>query len=71
MTIDKIEKHVSYSTSVSELTEAFVFVMSHVEEFKAPSIQIQAFSRLEVEDEDETWTPMFGVSVSGTVEIDA
>ena len=57
-----IEKHVSYATTVAELSDAWSFVMAHTDEFERPQISISP-----------TWTysdsgpPLkgFSVSVSG------
>jgi hypothetical protein len=40
------EKHVRYNTDVDTLTDAWTFIMGHVDEFAAPTIGIEAFSRV-------------------------
>lgn len=37
------EKHVRYSTDVNTLTEAWTFIMSHVDEYATPTIGIEAY----------------------------
>lgn len=39
------EKHVRYNTDVDTLTDAWTFIMSHVDEFAAPTIGIEAWAR--------------------------
>lgn len=43
-----IEKHVRYNTDVTTLTEAWAFIMEHVDQFPAPTIGIEAWTRYEV-----------------------
>lgn len=39
------EKHVRYTTDVTTLTEAWTFIMGHVDEYATPTIGIEAWER--------------------------
>lgn len=64
-----IEKHVRYNTDVKTLTEAWAFIMEHVDQFAKPTIGIEAWTRyeyrsLDIEDEQVTG---YTASVHGVV----
>lgn len=65
-----VDKFINYSDDVDTLQAAFGFVMDHVDQFEAPSIDIRAYKQYtditEMDDED-AGELRFGVSVSGNV----
>lgn len=62
------EKHVRYSTDVNTLTEAWTFIMSHVDEFAAPTIGIEAWTRYNYnEDVEGTGETGYMASIHGHV----
>lgn len=66
-----VDKFISYSDDAGTVSEAFAFVMEHMDEFSAPSIAIQAYTsyhNLSEMAEDGQGELRFGVSVSGSVE---
>lgn len=64
------EKHVRYTTDVNTLTEAWTFIMGHVDEYDTPTISIESYVRYttynETFDRDETTTG-YTASTHGTV----
>lgn len=69
---DPIEITTRYATSVDTLTEAWEFVMDHLDALgEHPTIEVKPFhtiSVLDLDREDPPWEWRFGVVVSGTVE---
>lgn len=67
-----VDKFINYSDDVDNLNDAFGFVMDYVDQFKSPSIRIEAVEVYNdiTEMADENYEPelKYGVSVSGTVD---
>lgn len=59
-----VEKHVRYTEDVATLTDAWAFVMNHVDEFATPNIEIQAFQSFHAGGKSTTG---FAVTVHGSV----
>lgn len=59
-----------YATTVETLSDAWVFVMEHVDRVgERPSVTISPLSSVDaLSDEPERWEHYYEVSVSGTVE---
>lgn len=53
-------KIVTYSTEVDDLSAAFSFLMSHLDEFKTPSISIEAVKGLGEDEEDSFEVELWG-----------
>lgn len=63
------EKHVRYSTDVTTLTEAWTFIMGHVDEYTAPTIGIEAWTRYDYnEDVEGTGETGYTATIYGTVD---
>lgn len=61
------EKHVRYSDDVDTLPEAWEFIMRYVDEFTAPSIAIEAFTRYAYDEDVNDGTPGYTASIHGNV----
>lgn len=59
------EKHVRYRKDVETLTEAWSFVMEHLDEYTKPTIGIEAFAQTEYSlTEKQTPTLITGYTVN-------
>lgn len=66
-----VEKTTAYQTYVPELTDAFAFVMGHVDEVGPdPAIQIKPVMFMHDEDCDHDDGRMFEVTVTGSVTVE-
>lgn len=62
------EKHVRYSTDVNTLTDAWTFIMGHVDEYTAPTIGIEAWTRYSLTgDAEDAATVGYTASIHGYV----
>lgn len=65
------EKHVRYNTDVDTLTDAWTFIMSHVDEFAAPTIGIEAWVRYDYNESLDSQEASTGYSASVHGYVDA
>lgn len=58
-------KFVRYSTHVETITAAWAFVMSHMDEFRRPTIQVEACLS---SDDGESWVEGYDATLYGDVQ---
>lgn len=64
------EKHVRYTTDVNTLTEAWTFIMGHVDEYATPTIGIEAWERTSYNEDaaPQATTTGYTASIHGYVD---